>query len=169
MAHTAFAIAYGLFEIPAGWLGDRWGPRGTLLRIVIWWSLFTVLTGLVGMTFGSLTLGGLTLLVIVRFLFGAGEAGAYPNIARAIYNWFPLHRWEVAQGYIWMSGRIAGGITPLLWAILVSGTALTAPLVPWRGAFFVFGGLGLVWCCALPSGSATGPRSTLRSMPPSAN
>ncbi|HEX4146774.1 MAG TPA: MFS transporter [Pirellulales bacterium] len=147
-AHTAFAIAYGMFEIPAGWLGDRWGPRWTLLRIVIWWSLFTVLTGLVGMTVGSLTLGGLTLLVIVRFLFGAGEAGAYPNIARAIYNWFPLHRWEVAQGYVWMSGRIAGGITPLLWAILVSGTAFTAPLVPWRGAFMVFGGLGLIWCGA---------------------
>src|SRR5580704_10431305 len=60
-AHTAFAIAYGLFEIPAGWLGDRWGPRGTLLRIVIWWSLFTILTGMVGITVGSLTLGGLTL------------------------------------------------------------------------------------------------------------
>jgi MFS transporter, ACS family, glucarate transporter len=147
-AHVAFAIAYGLFEIPAGWLGDRLGPRGTLLRIVIWWSLFTVLTGLVGLTVGSLTLGGLTLLVVVRFLFGAGEAGAYPNIARAIYNWFPLQRWEVAQGYIWMSGRIAGGITPLLWAILVSGTVYSAPLVHWRGAFFVFGLLGLIWCGA---------------------
>ena len=147
-AHTAFAIAYGLFEIPAGWLGDRWGPRGTLLRIVVWWSLFTALTGVIGLTVGSVTLGGLTLLILVRFLFGAGEAGAYPNIARAIHNWFPMARWEMAQGYIWMSGRIAGGITPLLWAILVSGTAYTTPLVHWRGAFLVFGGLGLVWCAA---------------------
>jgi ACS family glucarate transporter-like MFS transporter len=145
-AHTAFAIAYGAFELPAGWLGDRWGPRGTLLRIVIWWSLFTAITGLVGMTVGSLTLGGLTTLIVVRFLFGAGEAGAYPNIARAIHNWFPMQRWEVAQGYVWMSGRIAGGITPLLWAILVSGTAFSSPLVHWRGVFFVFGALGLVWC-----------------------
>ena len=145
-AYTAFAIAYGLFELPAGWLGDRWGPRGTLLRIVIWWSLFTAATGLVGMKFGALTLGGLTSLIIIRFLFGAGEAGAYPNIARAIHNWFPMRSWETAQGYIWMSGRIAGGITPLLWAVLVSGTSFSSPLVNWRGAFFVFCGLGLVWC-----------------------
>lgn len=147
-AHTAFAIAYGAFEIPAGWLGDRWGPRGTLLRIVVWWSLFTVLTGLVGMTLGSLTLGGLSALIFVRFAFGAGEAGAYPNIARAVHNWFPMPRWEMAQGFVWMSGRIAGGITPLLWAIVVSGTFYTAPLVHWRGAFFVFGALGLMWCLA---------------------
>ena len=57
-----------------------------------------------------------------------------------------MQRWEMAQGFIWMSGRIAGGITPLVWAILVSGTAWTAPLVPWRGAFFIFGVVGLVWC-----------------------
>lgn len=145
-AHTAFTIAYGLFEVPAGWLGDRWGPRGTLLRIVVWWSLFTALTGLVGMTWGTVTVGGLSLLVTVRFLFGAGEAGAYPNIARAIHNWFPMPRWEMAQGFIWMSGRIAGGLTPLVWAILVSGTQWTSPLVPWRGAFFVFGAVGLAWC-----------------------
>lgn len=145
-AHTAFAIAYSLFEIPAGWLGDRWGPRSTLLRIVLWWSLFTAITGLVGLTFGPLTIGGLSLLILVRFLFGMGEAGAYPNIARAIHNWFPMPRWEIAQGYVWMSGRIAGGITPLLWAVLVGGTAYTAPLVHWRGAFFVFGALGILWC-----------------------
>lgn len=145
-AYTAFAIAYGAFELPAGWLGDRWGPRGTLLRIVIWWSLFTAATGVVGMKFGTLTLGGLTSLIVIRFLFGAGEAGAYPNIARAIHNWFPMQNWEMAQGYIWMSGRIAGGVTPLLWAVLVSGTAISAPLVTWRGAFFFFCALGLVWC-----------------------
>ncbi len=145
-AHTAFAIAYGLFEFPAGWLGDRWGPRGTLLRIVVWWSVFTALTGLIGITIASVTLGGLTSLVIVRFLFGAGEAGAYPNIARAIHNWFPAQQWEMAQGYIWMSGRIAGGITPLVCAILINGTAYFGPLVTWRGMFFVFGGFGLAWC-----------------------
>ena len=145
-AHTAFAIAYGAFEIPAGWLADRWGPRGTLLRIVIWWSLFTALTGMVGLKLGSVTLGGLSLLIAVRFLFGAGEAGAYPNAARAIHNWFPIERWEMAQGFVFMAGRIAGGTTPLIWAILVSGTPYTAPLVHWRGAFVLFGGVGLIWC-----------------------
>lgn len=145
-AFVAFSVAYGLFEIPAGWLGDRWGPRGTLLRIVAWWSVFTALTGLVGLTVGSVTLGGLASLVALRFLFGAGEAGAYPNITRAIHNWFPIDRWETAQGMVWMSGRLAGGITPLIWAILVAGTSYSSPLVPWRGAFFVFGAAGLFWC-----------------------
>lgn len=145
-AHTAFAIAYGAFELPAGWLGDKWGPKATLLRIVVWWSLFTMLTGVVGLYVNGIALGGLGTLVVVRFLFGAGEAGAYPNITRSLHNWFPPERWEMAQGYIWMSGRIAGGITPFLWAILVWGTSFSGPLVHWRGAFFVFGALGLIWC-----------------------
>src|SRR2546421_2133097 len=87
-AFSAFSVAYALFEVPAGWLGDRLGPRGTLLRIVACWSVFTALTGLVGMTVGGVALGGLWALVAVRFLFGAGEAGAFPNIARAVHNWF---------------------------------------------------------------------------------
>jgi ACS family glucarate transporter-like MFS transporter len=155
-AFVAFSISYGLFEIPGGWLGDRWGPRGTLIRIVAWWSVFTALTGLVGWAvgsfsvlgraFGPLTLGGLSALVVLRFCFGAGEAGAYPNITRAIHNWFPKERWETAQGMVWMSGRLAGGLTPFLWAILVAGTDSRPPLIHWRGAFFLFGLVGLLWC-----------------------
>lgn len=144
-AFTSFAIAYAVFEIPTGWWGDRIGPRAMLLRIVLWWSLCTALTGLVGWQWGSWTLGGLGTLITLRFLFGAGEAGAYPNIARALHNWFPVQEWEVAQGAIWMSGRLAGGLTPLLWALLVNGTPYTAPLMGWRGAFLVFGALGVLW------------------------
>lgn len=147
-AFTAFTIAYALFEIPAGWMGDRLGPRGTLVRIVIWWSVCTALTGLVGLRVGGYVLGGLGTLVLLRFLFGAGEAGAYPNITRALHNWFPSHQWEFAQGFVWMSGRLMGGITPLIWALLVTGTSVTAPLVNWRGAFLIFGVTGLVWCLA---------------------
>lgn len=145
-AFTAFTIAYGLFEIPAGWLGDRWGPRGTLIRIVIAWSIFTALTGLVGLKYGTFVFGGLGTLVAIRFLFGAGEAGAYPNITRVLHDWFPRERWERVQGIVWMSGRIAGGVTPLIWAFLVTGTSWTSPLVSWRGAFLLFGVLGVVWC-----------------------
>ena len=76
----AFLIAYGLFEVPTGHWGDRFGSRGVLTRIVVWWSLFTALTG---------AANGLLVLVSVRFLFGAGEAGAYPNVARIIARWFP--------------------------------------------------------------------------------
>lgn len=147
-AFTAFTIAYAVFEIPAGWFGDRWGPRGTLLRIVAWWSVWTAITGVVGSTIGGYTIGGLTALVIVRFLFGAGEAGAYPNITRAIHNWFPRTYWETAQGFVFMSGRLAGGVTPLLWGLLVSGTAYTPALPHWRWVFVVFGGTGVVWCLA---------------------
>ncbi len=145
-AHTAFIIAYALFEVPAGWLGDRWGPRGTLLRIVAWWSLWTAITGLIGSTIGGQVIGGLSALIVVRFLFGAGEAGAYPNITRAIHNWFPPQHWEAAQGCVWMSARLAGGVTPLVWGILVAGTGSTPALVHWRVAFLLFGLTGVAWC-----------------------
>lgn len=145
-AFTAFTIAYALFEIPSGWLGDRLGPRITLIRIVLLWSIFTGLTGLVGLRVGSITLGGLGTLIVLRFLFGAGEAGAYPNITRALHNWFPVTQWETAQGWIWMSGRLMGGLTPLIWAILVGGTAISPPLMTWRGTFWLFSALGVLWC-----------------------
>lgn len=145
-AFTAFAIAYAIFEVPCGWLGDRYGPKGTLIRIVLWWSACTALTGMVGLQFGSWTFGGLGLLIAIRFLFGAGEAGAYPNITRAIHNWFPEENWERAQGFIWMSGRLMGGLTPLIWAILITGTSLTPALVTWRGAFYFFAIIGVTWC-----------------------
>ncbi len=145
-AFTAFAIAYALFEIPAGWLGDSWGPRGVLIRIVIWWSACTALTGIVGLRYGSVMLGGLGTLVVLRFLFGAGEAGAYPNITRALHNWFPPQQSATALGWVWMSGRLMGGLTPLIWTVLVVGTTWTPALVTWRGAFALFGILGVVWC-----------------------
>src|SRR4029434_2256634 len=77
---TAFAFAYAVFEVPTGWLGDKYGARKTLIRIVLWWLIFTVLTGTIYPTFGPML--AFVLLLSVRFLFGIGEAGAYPNIAR---------------------------------------------------------------------------------------
>ena len=147
-AFTAFAIAYSVCEIPTGWLGDAWGPRSTLIRIVSWWSVFTALTGMVGLRVGATVLGGLGTLVAIRFLFGAGEAGAYPNITRALHNWFPADEQSTAQGWVWMSGRLMGGLTPLLWMLLAIGTAWSPPLLGWRWTFVFFGGLGLVWCAA---------------------
>src|SRR4249920_2607415 len=77
---SAFTWAYAVFEIPSGWLGDVMGPRKVLARIVLWWSGFTMATGL-ARGFGTL--------VAARFLFGAGEAGAFPNISRSFAKWFP--------------------------------------------------------------------------------
>jgi nitrate/nitrite transporter NarK len=70
-----------------------------------------------------------------------GEAGAYPNITRALHNWFPFRDRGIAQGAVWMSGRLMGGLTPLVWMILVEQLSLS-----WRTAFWIFGGLGIVWC-----------------------
>lgn len=140
-AITAFAFAYAAFEIPSGWLGDVFGPRNVLIRIVLWWSFFTAMTGLVGMPIGGYVFGGIGLLVVIRFLFGMGEAGAYPNITRALHNWFPLGERGVAQGAVWMSGRLMGGLTPAIWLLLVEISHFS-----WRHAFWLFGALGIVWC-----------------------
>ena len=77
---SAFTLAYSIFEVPSGWLGDVRGPRRVLTRIVVWWSAFTMLTG---------AAIGFRSLVAIRFLFGAGEAGAFPNMARVFAKWFP--------------------------------------------------------------------------------
>jgi MFS family permease len=155
---AAFGFAYALFEVPSGWLGDVFGPRVVLVRIVLWWSLFTALTGLVGMSVGGFVLGGVGTLMVVRFLFGMGEAGAYPNITRSLHNWFPFRQRGQAQGAVWMSGRLMGGLTPLFWAALVEGlgtaaatatgskaAAILPPLLTWRSAFWMFGLVGLTW------------------------
>src|SRR5262245_8149919 len=128
--HWAFIISYALFEIPTGWLGDVFGPRNTLIRIVLWWSLFTVLTGLAGWWVGGVFVG-FWALIAIRFLFGIGEAGAYPNLTRALHNWFPFSARAAAQGAMWMSGRLMGGLTPLVWWFVVEVAGLG-----WRGAFF---------------------------------
>ena len=86
---SAFTLAYAVFEIPAGRWGDRYGSRRILTRIVIWWSVFTALTG-AAWGFGSL--------VAIRFLFGAGEAGALPNSVRVLREWFPDVRADVPRG-----------------------------------------------------------------------
>jgi MFS family permease len=126
---SAFSLAYALFEIPSGWLGDRIGPRRVLGRIVICWSAFTALTGS-AWNYASLW--------IFRFLFGAGEAGAYPNMARASKNWFPFRERGFAQGMVWMFARWGGAVAPLVIMVL-------AYPFGWRGAFFLLGVIGLVW------------------------
>ena len=129
---SAFTFAYAAFEIPSGWLGDRFGARMALTRIVLWWSAFTMLTGA---AFGFWSL------LIIRFLFGAGEAGAFPNIARAVSRWFP----EREQGRA-MSVSFVG---------LAAGSTMTAPVVltllqlqSWRLVFVEFGIIGALWCVA---------------------
>lgn len=145
LAFTAFAFAYAAFEVPSGWMGDVFGPRRTLIRIVLWWSVFTALTGFTGILSapGLTFLTGPGALIVIRFLFGMGEAGAYPNITRALHNWFPRTERGFSQGMVWMSGRLMGGLTPLIWMVLVEYCG-----VSWRVAFWTFGVMGVVWCVA---------------------
>jgi len=124
-----FFLSYGVFEIPTGAAGDRWGQRKTLTRIVIWWSAFTSLTGMVS---------NYSLLLITRFLFGAGEAGAYPNAAGSVAHWFPAHERARAQGFIWGASRLGGALSPLLVVPIMA-------YLNWRMAFIIFGALGVVW------------------------
>jgi MFS family permease len=142
-AFTAFSLAYAIFEVPTGWLGDVFGPRLTLIRIVLWWSFFTALTALAGVAVAGYTVVGLGMLVVLRFLFGVGEAGAFPNITRALHNWLPITERGMGQGFVWMSGRLMGGFTPLIWMYLVVHWDLS-----WRGAFVLFGLIGVAWCVA---------------------
>jgi MFS transporter, ACS family, glucarate transporter len=136
----AFQLAYALFEIPSGWLGDTRGPRVTLLRVVIWWSSFVALTGFTGTDWLGIYIG-FTALFIMQFLFGVGEAGAFPNIAKALYNWFPATDRGFAKSAVWMSARCMGGLTPLLWVTLVGIVGLS-----WRQAMWLFAAVAGFWC-----------------------
>lgn len=157
-AFTAFTFAYATFEVPSGWLGDVFGPKRTLIRIVLWWSAFTALTGLIAweVTHGLYLFGTGTValgwLIAIRFLFGVGEAGAYPNTTRALHNWMPFTERGWAQGSVWFSGRLMGGLTPLVWVLVVEwllGSALgLAHDFRWRIAFWIFGAVGIIWCLA---------------------
>jgi MFS family permease len=126
---SAFTFAYAAFEIPSGWLGDVIGPRKTLMRIVLWWSAFTTASGL-AWSFPSL--------LIARFLFGVGEAGAYPNISRSFAKWFPVTERGAAHGAVFMSSRIGAAASPPLVIAIIS-------LAGWRASFWIFGALGVVW------------------------
>lgn len=126
---SAFTLAYALFEIPAGWMGDRYGPRKVLMRIVLWWSAFTAATGA--------TVGFYSLLV-TRFLFGAGEAGCFPNTAKAYSIWLPSEERNRAQSFLWISARWSGALTPFL-------VYLVLRVVSWHWAFVIFGAVGALW------------------------
>jgi len=136
---SAFSLAYGGFEIPTGIMVDKIGPRRTLFRIVVWWSAFTILTGLAtNFHIGSIMISGFAYLLVVRFLFGAGEAGAFPTVSVAIARWFPLQDRGGIQSIVWMGSRLGGALAPItsLWLADTYG---------WRAVFYIFGTLGILW------------------------
>lgn len=148
----AFWLAYGLFEIPGGWMGDRFGPRRTLVRIVLGWSLFTVLSG---------SAWSFLSLLAFRFLFGVGEAGAYPNMAAVQSRWVPTSQRARLGGLLWLFARWGGAFSPILIGMLLrtvdspgfreflSDKPLLSHLYDlssWRFGFWIAGALGALWC-----------------------
>ena len=131
MVFSAFTLAYALFEIPAGWMADRFGPRRMLTRVVIWWSIMTAATGFVG---------GYASMVLVRFLFGAGEAGVFPGLSRVYSRWLPTEGRGNAFGLAVMTGLIGGAITQKVTAELLIGFHGN-----WRFIFFLYSLVGLAW------------------------
>jgi ACS family glucarate transporter-like MFS transporter len=134
---SAFVFGYALFQVPGGWMGDRWGPRRVLTFAVIWWSIFTALTALAPTLPLANLIGIMGSLMVVRFLIGIGEAAALPNFNRSVANWHPPQ--ERGLGI----GITIGGIG--------IGSALTPPVTAWimvnygwQTAFYAAGLLGLV-------------------------
>ena len=125
----AFGLSYALFELPMGLLGDRIGVRRVLLQIVLAWSAFTALTG---------AAWSVASMWIIRFLFGAGEAGCFPNLTRMLTVWLPRRERLTAQSMMWAATRWGGAVTPPLALAAIN-------LMGWRLAFVLFAGLGVIW------------------------
>src|SRR2546423_5492297 len=125
----AFTLSYALLEVPSGMLGDRIGPRKVLTRIVLWWSAFTALTGAVS---------SFQTLLLVRFLFGAGEAGAFPNSATVVGRWIPASERARAASVIWTATAAGGILTPLIVVPIQKKYG-------WQAWFFLFSSFGIVW------------------------
>jgi MFS transporter, ACS family, glucarate transporter len=139
---SAFTLAYALFEIPTAWWADRVGSRRVLTRIVLWWSAFTMATA------GAFNY---TALLAVRFLFGIGEAGAWPNAARVFARWIPARERGRVQGIFFAGAHVSGGLTPILVAYLMK-------FLHWRAIFLIFGCIGLAWALSWYSWFRDEPR-----------
>lgn len=126
---SSFALGYALFQTPAGMLSDRLGPRKILTAIVAIWSVFTALTGAVWNFFS---------LLVIRFLFGVGEAGAFPGMSRAIYSWIPLQERGLVTGINFSGSRLGAAFTLPMVAWLIDSYG-------WRISFMILGAIGVVW------------------------
>jgi MFS transporter, ACS family, glucarate transporter len=136
---TVFQLAYGLFEVPTGRWADRVGTRSVMARIVIWWSALTALTA---------AAFNYPVMLVVRFLFGVGEAGAWPCVARTFSRWIPRHERGRVQGIFFAGAHLVAGLTP---GVIVGGGLVGSwwpgmlSVMSWRGVFVTFGLVGVAW------------------------
>jgi sugar phosphate permease len=126
---SAFVWAYAIFQVPGGWLSDRFGARRVLGGVVTYWSIMTAATAA---AFGSVSF------IVVRFLFGVGEAGAFPGATRAMQLWYPQGERGLVQGVTHSASRLGAALAPpIVTMIMVS--------LGWRAAFYICGAVGLLW------------------------
>jgi sugar phosphate permease len=126
---SSFVWAYAIFQVPGGWMGDRFGPHKVLGSIVAYWSLMTALTA---------RAVGVASFTVIRFLFGIGEAGAFPTATRAMQLWHPREERGFAQGITHSASRFGAAIAPPISVSLMLAYG-------WRSIFYVFGLVGLAW------------------------
>ena len=126
---SAFVWAYALFQVPGGWLGDRLGPRRILTAIVTYWSVMTAATAMAGSAVSF---------IVVRFLFGIGEAGAFPVATRAMQLWYPREERGFVQGITHSASRAGAAIAPPIVVAIMS-------TLGWQWVFYICGVVGLVW------------------------
>jgi sugar phosphate permease len=126
---SAFVWAYAIFQVPGGWLGDRFGPRSVLAGIVAYWSAMTAATA---------AATGAVSFIVIRFLFGIGEAGAFPCATRAMQLWYPRGERGLVQGITHSASRAGAAIAPpiVVWLMTQFG---------WQSVFYVCGAIGLIW------------------------
>ena len=129
---SAFALGYALMQVPSGLMADRYGPRAVLAGIVSFWSALTALTGAAWNFISLLT---------IRFLFGAGEAGAFPGMSRAIFSWIPLKERGLIIGLNFSGSRLGAAFALPLVAWMISAYG-------WRTSFLILGGIGVIWAVA---------------------
>jgi sugar phosphate permease len=126
---SAFVWAYALFQVPGGWLSDRFGARGVLTGVVAYWSLMTAAT--------AAAFSGASF-IVVRFLFGVGEAGAFPGATRAMQLWYPRRERGLVQGVTHSASRFGAAIAPPIVVLIMSELG-------WRPVFYICGAVGLLW------------------------
>jgi MFS family permease len=128
-AISAFSWSYALCQVPAGWMADRFGPRAVLAVAMSWWSLFTAATSF---SFNAVSLAA------TRFLFGAGEAAAFPAGSRALVPWLPVRQRAFGQGFQHSGARLGAALAPMIVVSVIASSG-------WRSVFAIFGGIGLAW------------------------
>ena len=129
LVFSAFAYPYAAMQILGGWMADKFGPKKVLIVLSLIWGVATVLTGFAG---------SVLMLVVLRFVLGIGEGGAFPTATRAFTYWMPVAERGFAQGITHSFARLGGAITPPIVLVIVAAAG-------WREAFIVLGAVSLGW------------------------